>query len=114
MLRIIVRSIDSGEACNVGGPVHTRLTTFDVDLPEIEKLLIPIYKSYVTTEVIGVEIIKSPTTDAPDLLAACQKLSSLAGEIYVNLTDGENDLLRAAFSEIDAAIAKATGKDITP
>lgn len=45
---------------------------------------------------------------APDLLAAARKLSEVADSIYVKISEQEMALLRAAWRDLDAAIAKAT------
>lgn len=39
MIRLIVRIDDATMAANVGGAVHTTYRTFDIEHPEIEKLL---------------------------------------------------------------------------
>lgn len=63
MLRIIVRRRDVAAAVNVDGPVDVTYRTFDVDLPEIERCLTDnggyADAAYVTTEVIGVEVLKA-------------------------------------------------------
>lgn len=53
MLRLIVRSVDCGAACHVGGPVATKFATFDIDAPEVEQYLKGAEK-YEDREVIGV------------------------------------------------------------
>lgn len=42
MLRIIVRTVDSGTAAHLGGPgtpIDTSFKTFDVDAPQVEAFL---------------------------------------------------------------------------
>src|SRR5262245_34183140 len=47
---------------------------------------------------------------APDMLAAASRLSKLADSVLVdNMSDDDARLLREAWAEMDAAIAKATG-----
>lgn len=59
MLRLIVQIVDTGDACNVGGPVQTRYRTFDVDLPEVEAELRTDYK-WATRSLVGAEIMEQP------------------------------------------------------
>ena len=47
---------------------------------------------------------------APDLLTAAQKVSDLSDQIYVQMSDNEARIMQVAWRELDAAIAKATGK----
>jgi hypothetical protein len=39
MLRLVCTEVDGNDAAHVGGPVHTRYRTFDVELPELEEWL---------------------------------------------------------------------------
>jgi hypothetical protein len=64
MLRIIVRIDDAGMAANVGGSVLTSFKTFDVDLPEIEKMLE--VGKYGHAQVVGVEILPNPRNTPGD------------------------------------------------
>jgi hypothetical protein len=41
MIRLIVHIADAGMAGNIGGPVQETFKTFDIDHPELEKLLTP-------------------------------------------------------------------------
>lgn len=55
MLVIVTRTTDTADACNVGGPVHTRTHTWTIEHAALEQHL----KSegqYVRREVIGVEV----------------------------------------------------------
>jgi hypothetical protein len=59
-LRIIVCDVDSGYACNVGGPVAVNYRTFDIDAPEVEAFLRePSEKkwSYSQRTISGVEVL---------------------------------------------------------
>ncbi len=75
MLRIIVRTVFSGEAIHVGGPVNVVHKTFDVDLPQVE-VFIKGNQMYATVEVVGVEVLQIPTsptrTDIADAIAAAE------------------------------------------
>ena len=64
MLRIIVRTDDCGMAANVGGSVYTTYRTFDVYLPEIERLLTDNPSPYEHRQVVGVEIVQDTTPPA--------------------------------------------------
>lgn len=44
---------------------------------------------------------------APALLKAAQRLSALAEQIWVKMSDGEMAAMREGWAEMDAAIAKA-------
>lgn len=59
MLRLIVQITDTGDAANIGGPVHTRYRTFDVALPEVEALLKK-RDAWVTRNLVGVELLETP------------------------------------------------------
>lgn len=59
MIRLIIRTDDAGMAANVGGSVYTKLTTFDVELPEVEALLIADGGSYRHVQLIGCEVLPS-------------------------------------------------------
>jgi hypothetical protein len=48
---------------------------------------------------------------APDLLIAAERLSALAEQIWVRMSDAEMQAMRDAYAALDAAIAKATGQD---
>ncbi len=56
MLRVIVRTVDSGAAANVGGPVIERFSTIDIDAPEVEQALTS-SGAYQDVQVIGVEVL---------------------------------------------------------
>lgn len=47
---------------------------------------------------------------APDLYKAAKHLSVLADEIWVQLSDPEATMMRSAYADLDAALAKAEGK----
>lgn len=65
MIRVIVRECDLGAAMHVGGPVNTRLRTFDVELPELEQhLRAEGQPEYVRREVLGVELIAAEESQA--------------------------------------------------
>lgn len=66
MLRIITRTVDRQGAAHVGGPEHTSYRTFDIELPEIEKWLTRPLATYVDCDVIGVEVIPSPSEQQGD------------------------------------------------
>lgn len=59
MIRVIIEIADAGMAANVGGPVHTRHLTIDVDAPEVEKAL-QSTGAYDERRVIGVEVLPAP------------------------------------------------------
>lgn len=48
-------------------------------------------------------------TAAPDLLTAAKRLSAVQDGIYASMSNGEAERLRAAWADMDAAIAKAEG-----
>lgn len=64
MLRIIVGDVDGGMAINLGGPAHSTVKSFDVDLPDLERYLREYEdadsnrKVYWQRSVIGVEVCK--------------------------------------------------------
>ncbi len=64
MIRIVIQETDFGNAANIGGPVETRIKTFDVELPEVEKHLHAAEKAkeekrqcWFSRQVIGVEVL---------------------------------------------------------
>jgi hypothetical protein len=58
MIRILVQTDDAGMAGNVGGSVLSTFKSFDIELPELEKMLvIGKTNSYAHAQVIGVEVI---------------------------------------------------------
>ena len=64
MIRIVVIESDYGAAANIGGPVETTPHTFEIDHPEIERLLGNRGK-YTTVEIMGAEIF-SPCATGED------------------------------------------------
>jgi len=57
-IRIIVRDCDEGAARHVGGPVQTRIKSFDVELPELEQFLrAEGQPDYISRQVMGVELL---------------------------------------------------------
>mgnify|MGYP001580416093 CR=1 FL=1 len=64
MIRVIVRTVNSSMACNIGGPgapVFTSYRTFDIDVPELELFLRePANERWECIErcVVGAEILK--------------------------------------------------------
>jgi hypothetical protein len=57
VIRIVCTEVDAGAAANVGGPVHVRMKTFDVDIPELEAWLAPVANNtYLDRSVAGVEV----------------------------------------------------------
>jgi hypothetical protein len=56
-IRIIVREVETGAACNVGGPVNVSHKTFDIDAPQLEAYL-RVAQSYTTREVVGCELLE--------------------------------------------------------
>lgn len=74
-LRIIVCDVDSGNACNVGGPVEVKYRTFDIEAPEVEAFVREPKDfgwSYYQRHISGVEVRDPevqralPTTKEPD------------------------------------------------
>ena len=67
MLRIIVRTVDSSTACNIGGPgtpLDVSFDTFEIDAPHIEEFLTEfVGKQNACVErcVIGVELCADET-----------------------------------------------------
>ena len=61
MLRFIVRQTDNGVAIHVGGPVHTKYHTFDMDIPRVEEFL----RSDIgdVMELVGCEILTPMAQD---------------------------------------------------
>lgn len=59
MLRIVVRTDDAGMAANVGGSVLTTIKTFDIEHPEIERLLRQEGRQYVHSQVVGIELLEA-------------------------------------------------------
>jgi hypothetical protein len=55
-LRLIVKRDDAGMAANVGGSVLSTFASFDVEIPELEKLLTNA-TTYTHAQVIGVEVL---------------------------------------------------------
>lgn len=53
MIKLICRSVNSGAAANIGGPVETRYVQFQIEHPTLEAWLKPIDK-YESREVVGV------------------------------------------------------------
>lgn len=66
MIRLVVQSIDSGCAVHVGGPIETKMRTFDIDCPELERHLREAdgWANF-HRQVIGAEVFGDPPTDAP-------------------------------------------------
>lgn len=59
MIRVVVQTIGVVDAVHVGGPVHTSLHTFDVELPEIEAFLSEperMNDHYTHRQIVGFEI----------------------------------------------------------
>lgn len=61
MLRMIVRTVDTGAAANVGGPVSVTWRTLDVHAPELEALLRD-EGGYRSRELVGVDLLPDPAT----------------------------------------------------
>lgn len=56
MLRLVLQRIHTGDAVNIGGPVVTRIHTFDFDLPDAEKHLRK-QDAWNSVQVVGVEVL---------------------------------------------------------
>jgi len=58
MIRLIIRSVNVCDAAHAGGPADVEYTTFDVDLPEVEKYLrdVRFLNSYESRVIIGAEL----------------------------------------------------------
>ena len=56
MLRVIVRIDDAGMATNVGGSVETIYRTFDIEAPEVERLLLEPKHDFLHRQIVGVEL----------------------------------------------------------
>jgi hypothetical protein len=65
MLRVIVRETNVGAAANVGGPVTTKVKTFDIDAPALEAHLREKLDEYISREAIGVEILNATERETP-------------------------------------------------
>ena len=59
MIRFIVRELDTGAACNVGGPVNQSYTTIDLKVPVLEAFLSE-SREYMARELVGLEIVSPP------------------------------------------------------
>lgn len=57
MLRIVIQHVHTGSACNVGGPVTTRVQTFDAELPEVEQALRSADR-WNDVQVVGIEVLE--------------------------------------------------------
>ena len=56
-LRLVCLSVDCGDAAHVGGPVHQRFKTFDLECPaELVTWLTENRSSYETRTITGVEL----------------------------------------------------------
>lgn len=86
MLRLIVQITDTGDAANVGGPVHTRYRTFDVDLPDVEELLAK-REAWVTRNLVGVELLSAATTKQ-------EEVSSMDADRGGERSDGVGEVQR--------------------
>ena len=61
MIRVIVQIIDVACSVNVGGPVETRVKTFDIEIPEIEEYLRKVDKqNYTNWLITGFELLDKP------------------------------------------------------
>ena len=59
-LRIVVREDDATMMVHAGSAVHTRVKTFDVDIPTLEAYLrepVETHMQYVERVVVGVEVL---------------------------------------------------------
>jgi len=72
-VRLIVRTVDVGAACNVGGPVNVLYKSFDLHVPELESFLKKNQVKYVTSEVIGAELVEDDR-EKVDLLTETQAM----------------------------------------
>ncbi len=66
MIRLIVRIDDATMAAHVGGSVQTTFRTFDIEHPEIKRLLQASGKKpdqYCYATLVGAELIKEPAHD---------------------------------------------------
>jgi len=57
MLRLVLQRVHTGDAANLGGPVVTRVHTFDFALPEAEKHLRN-QDAWNSVQVVGVEVLE--------------------------------------------------------
>jgi hypothetical protein len=60
-VRLIVREDDAGMAANVGGSVLTTYTTFDIDLPDLERYLRNT-GSFYHVQLVGAELLPDEST----------------------------------------------------
>ncbi len=58
MLRIVLQTVHTGDAANIGGPVLTKVVTFDVDLPTVESFLLSEDK-WNSVQVMGIEVLQA-------------------------------------------------------
>lgn len=67
MIRIVCVEVDAGAAACVGGPVHTRYRTFDVDVPALEAWLREPKQqkwTYVERNTHGIELLDAEQPEA--------------------------------------------------